>query len=209
MITVSRCGPHVPLPFRRHVHGDLEDLAGVPVAQDAQQLRDVTPAGRHAAGAQELPRVHEQPFPRGSAVLQVCGERDHRAQVAGTRDVIDHDRRADVLKAPDLAVPVLRGTAVALNGEMQQPLRRHTDLLMRRGDDHRSRPKLSVGPDDLDASAGAELLLQCGVERATEALGHPSANLAGRTEDQRAVAQKLRLEGVEPDGDKVLVDARL
>ena len=139
------------LGLGRHVHGDLEDLAGVPVAQDAQQLGDVTPAGRDAAGAQELPRVHEQPFSGGCAVLQVCGERDHRAQVAGTRDVIDRDRCADVLKAPDLAVPVLRGAAVALDREVQQPLGRHADVLMRGGDQRLRRAELGVGSDDLDA----------------------------------------------------------
>jgi hypothetical protein len=80
---------------------------------------------------------------------------------------------------------------------------------MRGGDDHRSRSNVSVGADDLDASAGAELLLQCGVKRATEAVCYPAPDLAGSPENQGAVAQELRLQGVEPDGDEVLVDARL
>lgn len=140
--------------------------------------------------------------------MQVRGDRDHRAQVARTRDMVNGDRCADVLEAPDVPVPVLRGAPVALDREMQQPLGRHANLVMRRGDDHRSRSNLTVGADDLDTSAGAELLLQCGVKRTTEALGHPAPNLAGSTEDRRAVAQDLRLERVEPEVDEVHVHAR-
>jgi hypothetical protein len=133
MITVSRCGPHVPLALGGTCMVTWKTSQAFQSPRTRSSSATSRPPGETPPARRNSHGSTSSRSPGGCAVLQVGGERDHRAQVAGTRDVIDRDRRADVLKAPDLAVPVLRGTAVALDGEMQQPLGRHTDLLMRRG----------------------------------------------------------------------------